>query len=594
MFPSTVLSKEREKEKALSFTIGKLSGSATVSVLICNEGGQKEKTFLSQYQKGSISSAPKNDVPVPRPSNSKQPSQPSQGDGKVKTIEVEEKVKVTEEKQEANQSFEDEDDIIKDEPSEKKTLKSEVLRKSLKINYTDFTFNTTCKRCNYLERLIQAQQNDIKILQNQIECFMKGNFENPNKEPEVLESESLLKEPVFNKIFNEATSFNVTQTSEGGEPQKVAGPEESKTSSSKKVVQKSNSIKTPADTKDIKASAEKEKTKAVFQKPGEAVDIYMLDDNREKRIQKYEQEIDNLKAQIFAIMKQKKGLEFIKIENESLRAQITRAETIRIQLEEKLIENNSLYQNKLDNALNDLNKAFKERRVAEERLSRFEIDFNNLKTENELNMKKLRELDQKLVTNLANADQLKNVRETINALKEDFSRQEKTKINYQDDFRRNLSEMNSKLEDLKRENTKLNTENNVLSAKIKELENTIHAKSRDLVDKQKRIVDLEAAIVSFKSEQISLNEVIKHRDELTAKFNRIMEINYNLNEDISKLNSSYSEQNSILQDKINILQNANNNLKAAVENREREINVQKNTINGIIMFTQKTKLKLRN
>jgi len=570
------LTKEREKEKALTFNIGKSSGSANVSVLICNENSQKEKNFLSQFKLSANLASTNN---VPRPSNSK--TQYSQEDSRCKTNEnleeksklIEENSRVLEEKQEtiSNKSVDnDEDEIVKEEPV-KKTMRSEVLRKSLKINYHEFTFNSECKRCNYLERLIQAQNNDIKVLQNQIECFMKGNFDNPKGEPETLETENLLKEPVFNKLFNEANAVNLDES--------VSQPkiEETKVNSNKKPVQKSSSIKASSETKN---QPEKERTKINYQKPGESVDIYVLDDNRDKRIQKYEQEIDNLKAQLFAIMKQKKGLEYIKIENEALRTQISRAETIRIQLEERLIENNNTYQSKLENALNDLNKSLTEKRSEEEKVTSLENIYNNLKTENELNVKKIKEYEQKLIVNLANADQVKNVKETITSLREEFSKQEKSKILYQEDFRKNLNEMNNKLDDLKKENNKLFTENNMLSTKIRELETTVHSKSRDVLDKQKKILDLEAAIVTYKTEQTNLNEVIKHRDDLTSKFNRIMEINYNLNEDISKLNSSYTEQLNILQDKITILQNANGNLKATIQQNENEMNQQKSTLNG--------------
>jgi len=152
--------------------------------------------------------------------------------------------------------------------------------------------------------------------------------------------------------------------------------------------------------------------------------------------------------------------------------------------------------------------------------------------------------------------------------------------------------MNKKLDELKNENTKLNNENNSLSAKIRELENTVHSKSREIVDKQKRILDLEAAIVTFKSEAISLNEVIKHRDDLTAKFNRIMEINYNLNEDISKLNNTYSDQLIVLQEKINILQNANTNLRITVDNKEKELNDRKSTLNDNKIEIEKLKVEV--
>ena len=459
-----------------------------------------------------------------------------------------------------------EEDNIKEETSEKKELKSETIRKSLKINLNEFTFNTQCKRCNYLEKMIEAQGNDIKILQNQIECFMKGNFENPNKESELLESENLLKEPIFNKLFD-SNNINFEEISN-----QTLKTEESKVTSSKKSVSKYNSNKT---------SAEKDKYKISLQKPGESVDVLVLDDFREKRIQKYEQEIDNLKAQLFAVLKQKKAMEFIRIENESLRSQISRAEAIRLQLEEKMLVNNNSYQSKLDITLNDLSKAFKEKNIVQEKYGRLEIQYNSIKLENDVNMKKLSELEQKLISDLANANLLKNFKETISSLKDDYIKQEKSRVNLQEDFRKSINETNNKLEEFKRENTKLFTENNVLSSKIKELENSLFTKSREIAEKQKKLLELEGSMISVKNDQIALNEVTKHRDELTTKFNRIMEINYNLNEENSKLNISYQEQNNLQNDKFNILVNANKNIKDALNKKEIELSEKSSTINGI-------------
>ena len=549
VIPSTVLSKEREKEKSLTFNIGKLSGTAIVSVSIITENSQKDKTFLTLNKKTSTNSddATKS---ISRPSNQK--NQPTQGDNKgfktvqadtiMKPVETENIVKLEQKNlMKSDKSFsDDEEDNIKEETSEKKELKSETIRKSLKINLNEFTFNTQCKRCNYLEKMIEAQGNDIKILQNQIECFMKGNFENPNKESELLESENLLKEPIFNKLFD-SNNINFEEISN-----QTLKTEESKVTSSKKSVSKYNSNKT---------SVEKDKYKISLQKPGESVDVLVLDDFREKRIQKYEQEIDNLKAQLFAVLKQKKAMEFIRIENESLRSQISRAEAIRLQLEEKMLVNNNSYQSKLDITLNDLSKAFKEKNIVQEKYGRLEIQYNSIKLENDVNMKKLSELEQKLISDLANANLLKNFKETISSLKDDYIKQEKSRVNLQEDFRKSINETNNKLEEFKRENTKLFTENNVLSSKIKELENSLFTKSREIAEKQKKLFELEGSMISVKNDQIALNEVTKHRDELTTKFNRIMEINYNLNEENSKLNISYQEQNNLQNDKFNILVN---------------------------------------
>ena len=575
VIPSTVLSKEREKEKSLTFNIGKLSGTAIVSVSIITENSQKDKTFLTLNKKTSTNSddATKS---ISRPSNQK--NQPTQGDNKgfktvqadtiMKPVETENIVKLEQKNlTKSDKSFsDDEEDNIKEETSEKKELKSETIRKSLKINLNEFTFNTQCKRCNYLEKMIEAQGNDIKILQNQIECFMKGNFENPNKESELLESENLLKEPIFNKLFD-SNNINFEEISN-----QTLKTEESKVTSSKKSVSKYNSNKT---------SAEKDKYKISLQKPGESVDVLVLDDFREKRIQKYEQEIDNLKAQLFAVLKQKKAMEFIRIENESLRSQISRAEAIRLQLEEKMLVNNNSYQSKLDITLNDLSKAFKEKNIVQEKYGRLEIQYNSIKLENDVNMKKLSELEQKLISDLANANLLKNFKETISSLKDDYIKQEKSRVNLQEDFRKSINETNNKLEEFKRENTKLFTENNVLSSKIKELENSLFTKSREIAEKQKKLLELEGSMISVKNDQIALNEVTKHRDELTTKFNRIMEINYNLNEENSKLNISYQEQNNLQNDKFNILVNANKNIKDALNKKEIELSEKSSTINGI-------------
>ena len=575
VIPSTVLSKEREKEKSLTFNIGKLSGTAIVSVSIITENSQKDKTFLTLNKKTSTNSddATKS---ISRPSNQK--NQPTQGDNKgfktvqadtiMKPVETENIVKLEQKNlTKSDKSFsDDEEDNIKEETSEKKELKSETIRKSLKINLNEFTFNTQCKRCNYLEKMIEAQGNDIKILQNQIECFMKGNFENPNKESELLESENLLKEPIFNKLFD-SNNINFEEISN-----QTLKTEESKVTSSKKSVSKYNSNKT---------SAEKDKYKISLQKPGESVDVLVLDDFREKRIQKYEQEIDNLKAQLFAVLKQKKAMEFIRIENESLRSQISRAEAIRLQLEEKMLVNNNSYQSKLDITLNDLSKAFKEKNIVQEKYGRLEIQYNSIKLENDVNMKKLSELEQKLISDLANANLLKNFKETISSLKDDYIKQEKSRVNLQEDFRKSINETNNKLEEFKRENTKLFTENNVLSSKIKELENSLFTKSREIAEKQKKLFELEGSMISVKNDQIALNEVTKHRDELTTKFNRIMEINYNLNEENSKLNISYQEQNNLQNDKFNILVNANKNIKDALNKKEIELSEKSSTINGI-------------
>ena len=114
---------------------------------------------------------------------------------------------------------------IKAESPMKIKLKSKVLRKSLKIDLNAFTYNSNCRRCNYMERIVIAQQKDIQTLQNQIECFLKGNYTEPLGNKNAInfnmninmnmnmESEFLLNsEPYFNKIFSEYTDKLVSNS----------------------------------------------------------------------------------------------------------------------------------------------------------------------------------------------------------------------------------------------------------------------------------------------------------------------------------------------------------------------------------------------
>jgi hypothetical protein len=241
------LSKEKEKEKPLNFNIGKVTGSANVSVLIAYENSQREQSFLSQFKKQGSNVA-------------KQKVQPTQGESKPtpsvitskeQKLDTEEKPREKEKDELSNHSKDDHEDEVPEDQLPKKTLKSEVLRKSLKMNFEEFTFNTECRRCNYLEKMLQAQQSDLKVLQSQIECFMNGNFENPDKQEEKFDSESLLKEPQFNKIYADSNVI-VDENSLLKPEEKKSNLNATTTSDKKKPAEKSttnNQNKQPIDKK---------------------------------------------------------------------------------------------------------------------------------------------------------------------------------------------------------------------------------------------------------------------------------------------------------------------------------------------------------
>jgi hypothetical protein len=134
---------------------------------------------------------------------------------------------------------------------------------------------------------------------------------------------------------------------------------------------------------------------------------------------------------------------------------------------------------------------------------------------------------------------------------------------------------------MKNENNKIMNENASLIIKIRELEHIIQAKTKDSMDKQKKILDLETVNITLKSEQLNLNEVIRHRDELTNKFNRVMEINYNLNEDISKLNKSFLERLRLINDKSEIYEKENSKLRNDFEKKRKESLEKDGIITGI-------------
>src|SRR5690606_35754348 len=120
----------------------------------------------------------------------------------------------------------------------------------------------------------------------------------------------------------------------------------------------------------------------------------------------------------------------------------------------------------------------------------------------------------------------------------------------------------------------------------------LQTKNREIVEKQRRIVELETSALVTKNDQLNINEIVKHRDELISKFNRIMEINFNLNEDITKINKSYNEQISVLNEKLIILENENLKLKNNYDKKLKEISEKQNKIDELNINTEKLLLQI--
>ena len=125
------------------------------------------------------------------------------------------------------------------------------------------------------------------------------------------------------------------------------------------------------------------------------------------------------------------------------------------------------------------------------------------------------------------------------------------------------------------------SENISNNQKIRELELLVQNKTKDLIDKQKKIIDLETSNITLKSEHLNISEIMRHRDELTIKFNRVMEINYNLNEDLAKVNKNYGEKIRVINDKNDIFEKENNNLREQLDKKRKELIDKTNEIIGM-------------
>ena len=467
-------------------------------------------------------------------------------------------------------------EMPKEEVDRITNLRSTIIRKSLNIDYNDFTYNSSCKRCNYMERLIKAQEKDIEVLQNQVECFLRGNFNSPLDKAFELDSENLLKsEPVFKRIFAdidvnlEKAQNNIKRLSQSPNISQTQSP----------------ARKSTGDQKNTKRTSSTDgRNNRIIQRPGEEVNIYMLDNDRAKKIEKYEQEIDNLRGQVLSLTKEKKVLEVIRVENEALRVQIAKAEKLRVDLEQKLIDNAYAYQTKIENDMAEIEKLLVDKRYFEESAYNLEVQNQNYQFENTKNSNKIRELEESLKINKINIDVISNNNGTINTLKEEFSKFEKSRIHQQEEFKKSIGELTSRINELKNENNRIMDENNRSNAKIRDLELILQQKVKDLMDKQKRILDLESLNITLKSEHLNVTEIIRHRDELTIKFNRVMEINYNLNEDLAKVNKSYAEKLKVLVEKNDIFEKENANIKDQLDKKRKEVIEKTNQVTGIYII----------
>ncbi len=485
-----------------------------------------------------------------------------------------------------------EEELTKEEHDKKVRLRSQVVRKSLNINYDEFTYNTACKRCNYMERLIKAQEKDIEVLQNQVECFLRGNLNSALDKAFELESENLLKsEPVFKKIFSD-----IDVNLEKAEQNKIYSKRVSQSPSPRKSAQVNSSDSfnnTVGGGARNRVSSSDGRSNRLVQKPGEEVNVYMLDKERYKKIEQNEQEIDNPRGPVLSLTKEKKTLEVIRIENEALRVQIAKAEKLRVDLEQKLIDNATAYQTKIELNMQDIEKILTEKRYFEDRAHNLEITNQNLEFENRSNQNKIKDLEESLKINKVNIDVITNNNGTITTLKDEFAKFEKSRVHQQDEFKKSIGELANRINDLKNENNKIMADNLNYFNKMKEMEHTNQNKTKELIEKHKKIIELEAANITLKSEHLNITEIMRHRDELTSKFNRVMEINYNLNEDLAKVNKSFGEKIKVITEKNDIYEKENNSLREQLDQKRRELIDKSNLIAGKLLILILIDLRLK-
>jgi hypothetical protein len=599
------LNKEVEKPIAIQFKVEKplaamidtsatvVNVTANVVLVVVDSGSKKEKDFLAKNagttsggavpKRGSVRIAEQS---LPKPTQ-----------------------KIEEVSEERNNSFAEEEEhsvaedipMVKPDSKEGVKLKSECLRKSLKIDYDTFTYNTACRRCNYLEKLVQAQGKDVQVLTNQLECFIKGNFQGENINIPNNAEELLKSEPQFAKVFRDDVNLEYVPNEPGvSSPNKknsTIPKDDAETTS--KTPQTSKGKRSSSQTANIASSKQapeksqtlKESNLKVHQKLGEDTAMFLYDDDKHKRIQKYEQEIDNLKQQLFSVIQRCKALEYIRSENETLRVQIPKTESLRVELEKQLIESSYISRNKIEQNLKDIERLNSDKASLEERNDYLNSENLNVGGENLRMTNRVKEMEEVVKISKATQEIANNLSQAQTVLKE-FNKVEKTRVERQEEMSRAIYDLNTKVAELRGENVKLANENNNLYNKYKEMENSLDKKIRELADMKRKLNDVEAQYLVLKNESLNTNDIARHRDDLIAKFNRIMEINYNLNEEVSKINKSFSEQIRVLNDKLQINDSEYKKIKSLFDNKSKDNQVLKSKNEELLNTIEKLNLQI--
>jgi hypothetical protein len=288
------------------------------------------------------------------------------------------------------------------------------------------------------------------------------------------------------------------------------------------------------------------------------------------KIEKYEQEIDNLKSQVFSITEKSKSLEYLKTENDSLRFLISKGESLRTELERQNSDLNNLFKNKFESNFKEFENCLKEKKKIEENFLTTVNEKENLKIEVGRSQIKIKGLEEISNVNKVNLEIVENYKE-IQSLIRDNIKNENFKIKMQEQFDYRLRELQVLTNEIKSENSRLINENCNLNSRIVEFDQLIQKKNNEILDKKNKIFNLESALVIYKSEKYNFDELVKHREEIINKFNRVMEINYNLNEDVLNLNKSFNGNISDLNERIIKLENENERLNKIISEKSQEI-----------------------
>ncbi|MCQ2819009.1 MAG: hypothetical protein MJ252_17230, partial [archaeon] len=436
-------------------------------------------------------------------------------------------------------TFSDNNTISKKDESEErisspiKTIptEEELLTKSINNNSEEQSKNfenimkvSNCLRCPYFEKLIIAQQNDIKALQSQIDLLIKGESKEEIS-PVKLKSEEILKEDNskticadFNSPFKSETDLNTLNII---------------TSPSKSTRVNINNISDISKDKVIKENIVKvRETKKVLMK-----------------LEQNEQEKDSLLLKIAALEQKNKALEYSVDENKTLKDQI-----------KQLYETKKDFEEKYKSILNENKKQIEDLTITadtklNENLTLQEevLNLNGKKSEMQSEINLLRIKLREKETEMQRQKSSKEFNEGL-LFSKNTSLPEQKRIAKNEELQRTIDDVKLKLDNYKKENTKINDENLRLLQKVNQLENALNTKTKELNEKSQKLAEIEISYSLLNAENYNIKDLYKQKEDLRMNFNKMKETNTLMRNNLNQITKSYRDELDLLKEKNIVLE----------------------------------------